>query len=597
VNGPSPEPSWPIPPPDQAPEVAEAHVSRLARTGALDEGTPYVLDRLINTWVDHWLKWAADAKDKRRSQARSQLIAAQSSRDFVDRLLLAAYQKLLLSRNDVIASGLASPPEVSYEELRSGSLEVPVMTAPDARPQADGKPPPAVLLPPKLRFLALAWRWVTTGLLPWVLLSIMAGGDAYGFWQVLVVRFARDTNLTKYLVVAIAVASVAAADYIGRLVRRYRDGLSPRVRPWIAFVATAWTCLGITIFWLRAHPPATVGGTSAGQSTGVFTNPSATPIAGGAANPTDWGVAALLLLLYLMTGAIAITHAFHASDPSEGHRRSAIANWNDAQRSVADNLYHYKLAARRAEEAERALQRVEADTSHEDECRSAGEAVKQRARLILAHHLKSPPGTEAVMGADPQPYTPVHRPPDSTPPEAPATPGPDRRTWTPQPLQTTTSSGPSPRRRPSFPDSSPEADTVGSSGTWDTASSSATGQNTRRPPAVPRSWPPAAADAAPPTTVPPPVFAAPPLPTVFAPTGGPPPAWPDERNGRHERQESNGREHDGATDRASERRQASTEGRREPTLREGDALSPEVQPRIVSPNNDAPPREPHQDRR
>lgn len=85
-------------------------------------------------------------------------------------------------------------------------------------------------------------------------LAVMALGDAYGFYSVLIGLFLRDSFLVLLLVLALTVGAVTGAHEIGRLARSRREG-EDGSNWWIAALAAIWLTVGGVIMWLRAVTP------------------------------------------------------------------------------------------------------------------------------------------------------------------------------------------------------------------------------------------------------------------------------------------------------------------------------------------------------
>jgi hypothetical protein len=223
-------------------------------------------------------------------------------------------------------------------------------------------------------------------------LTVMALADAYGFWSTLTKLFKRDTGFLFGFVVAIAIGTVAAAHEIGRLARSRREGYGGSL-VWMSMLGVAWLVIGATVMWLRAEDPIISGGAATG------------PLAGAAAGGTDDGslrVALLLLGLYVLTGLLAMTHAYQYRDPRSAELRDAQRDRERIARVAAERRYEAYLA-RQGLIAQRDLSRLhrEARDRSVGEKEYLGEALHEQSAQDIARHLGNPSATDGLLPPPP----------------------------------------------------------------------------------------------------------------------------------------------------------------------------------------------------
>lgn len=166
------------------------------------------------------------------------------------------------------------------------------------RPAAGDEPPLALL------------RGETPRIVGYVLLALMAFADAFGFWITLTRIIQQDTNLVLVFVLALSAGSVAAAHEIGRLVR-YRNVVNDGHAGWITVLAVLWLGLGLIIAGIRFYSSTP----QRSQSSGVLSGPASSTTS------SSTSTAVLLLCLYLLTGALAMTHAYRYGNPIKAEMR------------------------------------------------------------------------------------------------------------------------------------------------------------------------------------------------------------------------------------------------------------------------------------
>jgi hypothetical protein len=404
---------WPVPQPGQAIRFALAQVDDLFRRGALDEGTAHVWDRLVDHWVVVWQQWAATEHQIMVNSAAERVREARGMAAFTKQILQTAHREVDLARQNLLAVGLRPSPQIGLDTLvadgplgDTAALAFAATPGPRARlddPPLDSNQVPShaptpplpvtvahavgrpVLLPSQEEEKRGFWAWVRREW-AWITLTIMAGGDAVGIYVTLVVKLAAQQWLLPFFVTAITVASVVTAHTMGRLARRAVNAPSRHAWWWIGTLATPWAALGLGIAWLRAHTSITTG-------TG-FDNQN---FAGGDTSHPDWMFAGLLLMLYLMTGVVAMTHAYRTSDPNPDPLPGALNLLRRAQEVLADRVYAHRKALGEVADADAELTRLREDTSHLDVCTTVGDSVKHEVRLRLAREFGDPPRTEAVL--------------------------------------------------------------------------------------------------------------------------------------------------------------------------------------------------------
>jgi hypothetical protein len=218
-------------------------------------------------------------------------------------------------------------------------------------------------------------------------LTLMALADAYGFWITLIKLFQQDTDFLLAFVAAIALGTVAAAHELGRLARSRREGYQGSLI-WMAALAIGWLGAGATIMWMRAKNPI--------ADTGAGSGPLATGSGGG--DSGSMRVAVLLLVLYLLTGMLAMTHAYQYRDPRSAELRDAEKERERLVRLVAERQYEKHLA-----EQGLAAQREVSQLHKESRDRRVGEkeflghALHEQTAQDIAKHLASPSATSELI--------------------------------------------------------------------------------------------------------------------------------------------------------------------------------------------------------
>ena len=193
----------------------------------------------------------------------------------------------------------------------------------------------------------------------WLLLGVMAGADAFGFWQTLVGIIQRDTALTAFFVAALTIGAVLVAYQIGRMARRIADGYAGNGVPWLVTISVAWLGLGLVAFWIRAHP--NVIPVVSSQDSGVFGGAGSDATSAGPSWSQTWGYALLLLLLYFATGILTITDAWSRESPRQRMFGLLTLRLREAQHEVASYRRHVRAADAAIELAKTASTRARRD--------------------------------------------------------------------------------------------------------------------------------------------------------------------------------------------------------------------------------------------
>ncbi|WP_127504176.1 hypothetical protein [Actinoplanes solisilvae] len=225
-------------------------------------------------------------------------------------------------------------------------------------------------------------------------LTLMAAADAYGFWSTLTKLFKRDTYFVMGFVAAIALGTVAAAHEMGRLARSRREGYGGSL-VWMAALAIVWLGVGSTIVWLRAQDPIISGGNAKGRLAGS--------VAAGASDDSV-RVAILLLALYLLTGLLAMTHAYQYRDPRSAELRDAQKDRERIARVAAERKYEAYLA-KQGMLAQQELARLHQESRDRSvgEKEFLGQALHEQSAQDIARHLHNPSATDGLIPPPPPP--------------------------------------------------------------------------------------------------------------------------------------------------------------------------------------------------
>ena len=228
----------------------------------------------------------------------------------------------------------------------------------------------------------------------WVVLLVMALADAFGFWTTLTRIIRQDTELVLAFVAALALGAVFGAHEVGRLVRSRREARGGSA-VWIVVVALCWLGLGLVIAWVRTLQPTS----AASVGTGVLATAVASSL-----DVESLQLAALLLVLYLLTGALAMTHGYRFGDPRTVEYRAAVRVREQLQREAAERLYSYRLAEQLLEERRSQLTRD--DEAHErrvEENAALAALLREDARMEQMRHHGDPSITDGLSSNGRQP--------------------------------------------------------------------------------------------------------------------------------------------------------------------------------------------------
>jgi uncharacterized membrane protein YidH (DUF202 family) len=222
-----------------------------------------------------------------------------------------------------------------------------------------------------------------------VVLTVMALADAYQFWIALQQIIQRAPYLTLFFVLALVIGAVVAAHIIGRLVRSRREAFGGSVG-WIALVLLLWLGLGSALAWIRLHHDSFALESTA---TGYL----AEPVTDSGVDTTSLQMAVLLLILYLLTGAVAMTHAYRFGDPRSAEVRRALRERRRLAAEVARLAHLHRLAEAelrvREADRERDRQQHEREQGMHD---SRNNGMRTEADLRTAGHLGDPQATDAL---------------------------------------------------------------------------------------------------------------------------------------------------------------------------------------------------------
>jgi hypothetical protein len=235
---------------------------------------------------------------------------------------------------------------------------------------------PAPAGPPRSGLRARARResWLVRFLMYGVL-AVMAFGDGYGIFRTLINLLVRDTPLVALFTFALTLGAVAGAHEIGRLARHRREGRGGHPA-WIALLAAFWLGVGATVAWLRITHPLT---SRAGEP---------------GTEALQFGL--LLLCLYLLTGALAITTAYRFGSPREAELRGLLRERERAVRDVADHQFDYDRTERLAAHTRAETERARAEHLDQGGLEAFGVYLKERINLRQAGHLGDPQATDEL---------------------------------------------------------------------------------------------------------------------------------------------------------------------------------------------------------
>ncbi|MFC0541922.1 hypothetical protein ACFFH7_10550 [Kutzneria chonburiensis] len=395
-------------------EVRE-RINALIRENAVDDGSRHVLDTTIDSWVDQWNVEVERERIQRESVLHQLESDAKTRAQNLDERAEAIRQEAAEFKKyeeELRTRQRRREPSRQAERGDNSTVSTPTtaQTSPDppsdasdiTRWQDDD---------PRGRF-ATRFSPMTEHGLAFVLLGILAFADAFGFWTTLDRLIQQDSQLVFAFVSALALGSVAAAHQIGKLARSRREGYGGSV-VWMVVLSVLWLALGATISGIRA----TVG---ASTIRGTGSGPLATSAGSKASEGAIW-VAALMLGVYLITGALAMTHAYRFGDPTTADERVARKRRLRLEAEAAELAAQARVEGARQEVA--AENRKRASKLHDleqelDEARRSGLRAEQAQQTAAA--MGNPSATDSLL--DPEGDTGNGRGDAATPPPPPASP-------------------------------------------------------------------------------------------------------------------------------------------------------------------------------
>lgn len=226
-----------------------------------------------------------------------------------------------------------------------------------------------------------------------LLLVVMALADAYQFWYALQEIIQQDAELVALFVLGVMAGAVAAAHYVGRLTRSRREAYGGSIT-WIAVVSLLWLGIGVVVAWIRlTHGRRSDVGGAPGLSDDFA------EVAGNAASETgSLQLAALLLALYLLTGAVAMTHAYRFGDPRSTEVRRTLRERRRYANEVARLAHLQRLAEgdwqARAAERKWDVEQNEREQGMHDSRRAESQTDSQQR---IAAHEGDPQATDALL--------------------------------------------------------------------------------------------------------------------------------------------------------------------------------------------------------
>ncbi|MEU8241766.1 hypothetical protein AB0C07_26240 [Actinoplanes missouriensis] len=224
-------------------------------------------------------------------------------------------------------------------------------------------------------------------------LLLMAGADGFGFWNTLTGIIQRDTTLVLVFVVAMSIGSVALPHEIGRVSRSRQVGYGGSII-WIFVLTVLWLGLGATMWWLRASDRDT---SVFGNATGSLAPKATTSAASGGFDQEALHVALLLLVLFLMTGALAMGHGFRWGDPRLTEVRAAYRAKAKLFKELSTREFEVEQATGNLNHVRADQVRVtqSRDRDHEID-KSRGDVLRSEARRTAAETQHDPAATDAL---------------------------------------------------------------------------------------------------------------------------------------------------------------------------------------------------------
>lgn len=222
-------------------------------------------------------------------------------------------------------------------------------------------------------------------------LILMAGADGFGFWNTLTRIIQRDTQLVLVFVIAMSVGSVALPHEIGRISRSRQVGYGGSLI-WIALLSVLWLGLGATMGWLRAT----------GRSNSVFSGATGSLAPQSSAgsfgiDQQSLNIALLLLVLFLMTGALAMGHGYRWGDPRAAEVRAANRHRAKLAKELTDREYEVEVAAGNLNHVRSDQQRLAQSRVRDHEIDKARrDVLRNEARRTAAEDRGDPSATDAL---------------------------------------------------------------------------------------------------------------------------------------------------------------------------------------------------------
>jgi hypothetical protein len=265
------------------------------------------------------------------------------------------------------------------------------------RPLPADEPRPQAGVPTLIEHRQRPWRKVLT----YPVLYVMALADAFGFWNTLSQVIKSDTTLVLVFVIAMSIGAVAVPHVAGQLVRSRMVGYGGSIL-WIAVLGALWLLLGTVMCWLRWSTP--VNG--AVRRSGPLADKVA---AAGSGSGDAMRIAILLLVVFLITGALAMTHGYRFGDPRSPELRAALARRAALERELADHRLSVADAEGDFQKILEDQRRARRSRTYEHEIHQARtDELRSQARARIAQHVADPEGTD-VLNEDWPPAPPLPR--------------------------------------------------------------------------------------------------------------------------------------------------------------------------------------------
>lgn len=229
------------------------------------------------------------------------------------------------------------------------------------------------------------WRKAAT----YPVLMVMAAADAYGFWNTLSQIIKKDAYLVLVFVLALSLGAVAVPHVAGQLLKSRMVGFGGSLS-WIGVLCSLWLSLGGVMCWLRWSTPTSATGQRSGQLATQVT-------AAGSKTDNAAHIAALLLVLFLLTGALAMTHGYRFGDPRSPELRAAIEQRAKLERDIAEHRLSVADALGDLQKNLEDQQRARRSRTYEHEIDQArNDELRSQARQFIAGHLGDPEGTDSL---------------------------------------------------------------------------------------------------------------------------------------------------------------------------------------------------------